>query len=67
MTDALNKRNIAALHANSKLLNEKIEKARDEIKSLKAQVLDLNNNVQQLRQQVIINATIGAGSGPTRK
>lgn len=64
MSDALNKRNIEALHANSKLLQKQIGELRDTVTKATAQISQLRNDVLQLRQQTILNAT-NVGGGPT--
>jgi len=64
MTDTLNKRNITALHENSKLLHKLIDDLRDEVGGLKAQLVQVRGEVLQLRQQVLISSTT-VGSGPT--
>ena len=64
MSDALHKRNIAALHANSKLLQAQIGELRDVVSKATAQISQLRNDVLQLRQQTILNAT-SVGGGPT--
>lgn len=64
MTDALNKRNITALHENSKILSQQIGDLRNEVSRAKAQIAQLTYDVLQLRQQVLISATNVRG-GPT--
>lgn len=64
MTDALNKRNITALHENSKILVAQIGDLRNEVSRAKAQIAQLSYDVLQLRQQVLLSAT-KVGGGPT--
>jgi len=62
--DALHRRNIDALHANSKMLQAQIGEVRDQLTAVSAQVTQLRQLVVQLQQQVIM-AAVNVGGGPT--